>query len=159
MNARYLMVPLTALALTAATACGGKPPLDPALEKAMQARHDGFEQIGDSMKKITDTLKGGGSLDPALVDASHTINGLAPQLKDWFPPGSGPETGRKTAAKPEIWTQPDEFARKREIFVSEATKLAQLADASDAAGFAAQVPKLGQACKGCHEQFRKKDKN
>lgn len=157
MKTPYLLVPAAAIALCAIAACNKQPPLDPALAEAMHTRHEGFEHIGDSMKKIADTLKGGGSLNPDLVDAAHKINELAPQLKDWFPAGSGPETGRKTGAKPEIWTQPDEFALKRETFVTEAAKLSELADANDAAGFAAQVPALGKACKGCHEEFRNKD--
>ena len=138
------------------TACQGGPDLDPALQKAMHDRHEGFEDIGDAMKKIADTLKGGGALNPDLAKAAKKINELAPQTKTWFPAGSGPETGRKTGAKAEIWTQPDLFAEKRDAFIAAADKLATLADANDAAGFAAQVGELGQTCKGCHETFRAK---
>lgn len=140
----------------AVTACGGKP-LDPAVKQAMDARHEGFEAMGDAMKKIADTLKGGGSLNPELAAAANKINETAPQLKDWFPAGSGPESGRKTGAKPEIWQQPEVFAEKREAFVAAAAKLAETAGANDAAAFATQVGELGKTCKGCHEQFRNKD--
>lgn len=154
MKPKHLTMAATALLLAAACRAA---PLDPAIEKAMKTRHEGFEHIGDAMKKIGDTLKSGGSLNPELAKAAKEIDELAPQLKDWFPAGSGPETGRKTGAKPEIWAKPEEFAQKREAFASAAAKLAGLADANDAAGFAAQVPELGKACKGCHEEFRKKD--
>lgn len=139
------------------SACEQKPPISPEVKQAMETRHEGFEKIGDSMKTIADTLKAGGSLDPKLASAANTINELAPQLKDWFPVGSGHETKRKTGAKAEIWLKPDEFAQKREALATEAAKLAAFANANDAAGFAAQVPELGKACKACHEEFRDKD--
>ncbi|WP_051362216.1 c-type cytochrome [Solimonas soli] len=152
----HLSSAAVAMALLFVAACERKPPLAPEIKQAMEARHEGFETIGDSMKKIGDTLKGGGQLDPELAAAAKKINELAPQTKTWFPAGSGPETGRKTGAKAEIWAQPEVFAEKRDAFIAAAARLAQLADANDAAGFATQAGELGQACKGCHDQFREK---
>ncbi|MGH8444522.1 MAG: c-type cytochrome [Solimonas sp.] len=154
---KFLRLSIVAFAasLAVVAACNAAD-FDPALKKAMHDRHEGFEEIGDSMKEIGDTLKGGGSLNPKLAKAARTINELAPQTKVWFPAGSGPETGAKTGAKAEIWQQPEVFAEKRDAFIAAAAKLAQLADANDAAGFATQVGELGQTCKGCHEQFRAK---
>ena len=40
--------------------------------------------------------------------------------------------------------------------MTEAAKLAELADAGDAEGFAAQVKSVGGTCKGCHDDFREK---
>src|SRR3546814_2904784 len=94
------------------------------------------------MKTIAYALKAGKGLPPEVAAAANKINERAPQLKDWFPVGSGPETKRKTRAKAEIWQKPDEFVLKREALATEAGKLAALANANDAAGFAAQVPEL-----------------
>ncbi|NGY06543.1 c-type cytochrome [Solimonas terrae] len=157
MKLKRLPVSLALAAVFVLPACEQKPPISPEVKQAMETRHEGFEKIGDSMKTIADTLKAGGSLNPELASAANTIDDLAPQLKDWFPAGSGHETKRKTGAKAEIWLKPDEFAQKREALVTEAGKLAALANANDAAGFAAQVPELGKACKGCHDEFRDKD--
>ncbi len=144
--------------LAAVAACSKSEPLAPELKQAMEARHEGFEAIGDAMKKIADTLKAGGSLNPELAAAAATIKQHSVELVDWFPAGTGPESGRKTEAKAEIWQQPEVFAEKREAFVAEAAKLAALADANDAEGFAGQVKNLGGTCKGCHDDFRAKDK-
>ncbi len=154
---KHPSLPLAAALLLATYGCNSKPPLDPAIKQAMETRHKGFEQIGDAMKKITDTMKSGGGLDPELAAAAQKIDELAPQLKDWFPAGSGPESGRKTGARPEIWTQPEPFARKREALATAAARLAERATANDAAGFATQVGALGKTCKSCHDDFRKKD--
>jgi len=147
-----------ATSLMFAAACNGAPDVSPEIKKAMHDRHEGFEAIADAMKKISDTLKGGGQLNPELAEAAKKINTLAEQSKTWFPAGSGPETGIKTGAKPEIWTKPAEFAEKHEAFITASAKLAQLAEANDAAGFAGQVGELGKTCKGCHEGFRNKKK-
>jgi cytochrome c556 len=149
-----LPVSIAAVTLLTLAACDKPPPIAPELQQAMETRHEGFEKIGDSMKTIADAMKAGSGLTPEVVAAANTINEFAPQLEGWFPAGSGPETRHKTRAKAEIWQQPEEFARKRETLVSEAAKLAELANANDADGFAAQVPALGEACKGCHEAFR-----
>lgn len=152
---RWQFVSALALASVLA-ACGGGTPTDPAIAKVMEERHEGFETIGDSFKGIMDKLKAGESLDEDMAAAAMTINEYAQKLETWFPEGSGPEAG-KTEAKAEIWQQPEEFAAKRETLVSRAAKLAELAAAGDAAGFAAQAKELGGACKGCHDQFRQKD--
>lgn len=157
MKLQALPVLIAAVALLAVAGCEKKPPISPENKQAMETRHEGFEKIGDSMKTIADAMKAGSGLTPEVAAAANKINELAPQLKDWFPVGSGPETKRKTRAKAEIWQQPDEFTQKRETLVTEAGKLAAFANANDAAGFAAQVPELGKACKGCHEEFRAKE--
>ncbi len=151
----------TALAMGVAglalVACSKGPSLPPEIQQAMDARHEGFEEIGGAFKKINDALKAGGSLDADLAAAARTINARAQQVSGWFPQGSGPESGRKTDARAEIWQQPDAFAQRREAFVTEAGKLAELAAAEDAAGFAEQVRAVGGTCKGCHDDFRAKD--
>ncbi len=152
--ARSLFV--IALAAGALAACSRPADVAPEIAQAMKARHDGFEAIGDAFKRINDALKAGGALDAELAQAADTIARQSTQLVDWFPVGSGSEAG-KTEAKAEIWIQPERFAERRESFVAEAGKLAALAAAGDAEGFAAQVKAVGASCKGCHDNFRAKE--
>ena len=72
----------------------------------------------------------------------------------WFPAGSGPETGIKTAAKPEIWAQPADFKAAHDALVVEAGKLVTVAASGDAAAIGAQLQATGKACGGCHKPFR-----
>ena len=78
-------------------------------------------------------------------------------MPGWFPAGSGPAPGLKTAAKAEIWAQPDKFAAARDAFVAEAAKFQVIAKSGDAAAIRAEVPKLGATCGGCHDHFREKE--
>lgn len=145
---------VTAVCLAFLAGCDNAPPLDPALEQAMETRHEGFETIGESFKTITDTLKAGGSLNPELAESAQTLATLAREIGTWFPPGSGPESGRDTEALPAIWEQPEAFTEARLRLERETTRLAELAQAGDAAAFADQVGRVGESCKNCHDRFR-----
>ena len=82
---------------------------------------------------------------PVHADALAALAKIAPSL---FPAGSGEDTD----ARPEIWENPEDFAAKLAAFESAATGLAAAVAAGDAIGPAAQ--QLGQACKGCHDDYR-----
>lgn len=144
-----------AAAVIAVSACS--KPIDPAIKAVMHERHEGFEAIGDHFKKVADTLKAGGGLDAETGEAARAISAASTKLVDWFPAGSGPETGAKTDAKAAIWENPDDFTAKREDFVTAAAKWAQTVDANDASGFAAQFKDVGATCKACHETYREED--
>ena len=111
----------------------------------MKARHENYEKIGDAMKVIGRELKGD-SPDLAQVrQNADVIATLAPQVKTWFPQGTGPDVG-KTHAKAEIWQKPDDFAAK-------ARGLEQAALAFQTA----TQGNLGKSCKACHDLYREKD--
>jgi len=122
--------------------------------KAAHDRHEKFEEIGEAFKAISDQLKGG-SPDLAAVKAETAkIAGLAPQVKDWFPAGSGPQDGKSTEAKAEIWTKPAEFQQATTRFVDASNALQAVVATGDAAAIGASAKTLGAACKGCHDKFR-----
>jgi cytochrome c556 len=157
MSRRTISLAVLGACVLVTAGCGQKSaPVDPAVQAVLKTRHDGFEAMGDAFKSIMDTLKAGGALDAELTAAAHEIDTHAGQIAEWFPAGTGPESGADTEAKAEIWQQPEVFAEKREKLVMEAAKLAALADAGDAAGFAEQVKAVGGSCKGCHDNFREK---
>lgn len=55
-------------------------------------------------------------------------------------------------AKPEVWSDAKGFDAARQKLLAASTKLAAV---TDAAGLKAALPALGEACKSCHETFRK----
>ena len=78
--------------------------------------------------------------------------------QDWFPAGSGPESGLETAAKPEIWTNNTEFQEWVEALPVEAEKLQDIvANRGEISEIKAQHKALGETCKGCHDSFRVED--
>lgn len=115
--------------------------------------------IGSDAKTISDQLKSGAP-DQAVVQAkAREIDATLKDLPSWFPKGTGPEAGVKTAAKPEIWAQPDEFQKAHETAQAAADKFVQVAQTGDANAEATAFMSLGMSCGGCHKPFRVKQEN
>ena len=64
--------------------------------------------------------------------------------------------GEKSAARPEIWTEPAKFQEAADRLQAETVKLAAAARAKDEAGVKAQWGAVGKACGACHDDFRVK---
>ena len=119
----------------------------------MHDRHEGMEEIGDTMKLVTAELKKD-SPDLAKVrGAAATFARYAPQVKGWYPPGTGPDVG-KTRAKVEIWQKPQDFAAKAAAFERSARAFNAAARGSDIAAIRAAHADLGKNCKACHDPYR-----
>lgn len=62
----------------------------------------------------------------------------------------------KSEAKPEIWDNMDDFKAKMQTFETEAVKLAEAAKTATAVdALKPQFGKVGQACKDCHDKYKK----
>ena len=132
---------------------------DPGVADIIKTRQHKLKDIvGKDAKEISDQLKSG-SLDKAVIqsDASE-IDKTLKDLPTWFPKGSGPEAGIKTAAKPEIWEHPDEFHKAYEDAQAAADNFAKVAETSggDMSAVGPAFMTLGKACGGCHKPFRVK---
>lgn len=134
-------------------------PVDPAKAKAvMHERHEGMEKVGKTMKSLARAVKAD-PLDMAAIKANAaTMDGLAQKSANWFPAGTGPETG-KTGAKPAIWENPKDFAAKVAAWQSAAGKFHKAAASGDAAATKAAFGDLGKSCKSCHDDYRKEMKH
>jgi cytochrome c556 len=120
----------------------------------MHDRHERYEEIGKAFKGIGRELKADSPSVETIRRHSALINLYAPQIPSWFPTGSGPETGRRTRAKAEIWTDNETFRRRAEAFRVEAARFDQIAASGDVAAIRAAQPRLAEACKNCHDRFR-----
>ena len=123
-------------------------------------RHEGFEAMGDAMKGLSTQLRSGAPVPAEMQKHSAAIAKQAPLIKTWFPKGSGPESGVKTDAKAEIWTDTTTFLSLAGNLEVESKKLVAAANAPnfDAAVFTAQLRATGGSCKACHDKFRVDDK-
>jgi cytochrome c556 len=144
---------MSATVLTAAVPVAGAA-IDAA--QVIQARQTNLKLLGKTAKALGGQLGGGAPDRAAVADEAKTIARLAAALPSWFPAGSGPETGLKTAAKAEIWTQPADFKKASDALTAQSAKLAQLAGAGDMAATGAQAKLVSQACGDCHHQFKVK---
>ena len=120
----------------------------------MHDRHERYEDLGDSMKGISRELKGDSPSVPTIQRHAAEIAQFAPQVPSLFPPGTGPETGRRTRAKAEIWSDGQTFRQRADQFAAAATRFNQAAQTGDIAAIRAALPALGDSCKNCHDRFR-----
>jgi cytochrome c556 len=134
---------------------GQSQALDPAA--AIKARKTGYGEIGAAFKSVNDELRKPKPLAIVLTRATATISKTAVRIPNWFPAGSGPELGVKTAAKPDIWKKRAEFDALQRKFVTEAATLDKLAAVGDMKTVAAQAKVVGATCKACHDKFRTKE--
>jgi cytochrome c556 len=125
--------------------------------EVIQVRKQGLKALGAAFKVIRDELKSGNP-DPAKVSAAAgDIASAAHAIPGWFPAGSGPESGLKTDARGEIWSDAAGFLAARQQFekvVGEVVPTFQSAEAKPRWAEAATT--LGETCKGCHEHYRVK---
>ena len=137
---------------SANAAAAGAPPADVA--GFMHDRHERYEELGDAMKAISREMKGG-SPDIAVIrrHADH-IARFSQEAPSMFPRGTGPETGNRTRAKAEIWSDADTFRQRMTAFQTEAARFNQAAQSGDLAAVRAAMPGLADSCKNCHDRFR-----
>lgn len=124
----------------------------------MKARHDGMESMGKDLKTLHRDLD---SDDPNMSEVRSAAADIYKNSKaatNWFPAGTGPEAG-KTAAKPEIWQNPQDFAVKLGTLQHFADQFYKAALADDAGTLKANEDTLSGACKACHDKYRAEDKH
>jgi cytochrome c556 len=117
----------------------------------MKARHDNYEMLGANMKVLLDNFKSDTPDMAAANAAAVNVKAFADAMGDWFPAGTGPDSGIESEAKANIWTDRATFDAAHAKLKDEAAKLAT---ATDAAAFKAQFPATGGSCKNCHDTFR-----
>lgn len=86
----------------------------------------------------------------ALLDATGKM------IPEVISPGTGPESGVKTRARPEIWTDPEKFKQALAGFQAEIPKLNEAAQAGTVDALRGAFSSVLKGCDGCHESFRSK---
>lgn len=137
------------------SACKGATP-DGATQSIAATRQAGFKKIAAANKAIGDELKKDApSLEVVRANAPLLVE-MAPQVRTWFPAGSGPETGEKTEALPAIWSQAPVFDARAQALIDASRALQTAADAGDLAAIRTTSAAVGASCKSCHTDFRAK---
>jgi cytochrome c556 len=148
---------LAALALGIGLTSGAALAQDPAATpggKAVLARQAHYKELNGAFRAANEQLRAETPDKVAIAAGAAKMKALAADLPSWFPKGSGPEAGVKTAAKAEIWTDAEGFDAAATRLQVETTKLSDLAAAGDLDGIKAQVRATDAACKACHDKYR-----
>ena len=148
-SSKYIVAALVGCTLTSTAALAA---VDAA--KIYEARHTKFHAIANAFKAIMETSKSE-KPDTALVASqAKIIEGLAHKIPTWFPAGTGAESGVKTRAKAEIWTDSAGFAAAAKNLETQSIALQSVATKGDIAALQAQVKATGGACGACHTKYR-----
>jgi len=124
----------------------------------IKPRQDKLRDMGGALKAITDELKKPKvDWDNVIIPNTQTIKDRSAYLLNWFPKGSGPESGVKTYALPAIWQKNDDFVKLGKAMQAEAAKFAQVAGTKNPDALRTESTALGKACKACHDNYRSPD--
>lgn len=144
----------TAFCAAALALAGGAAVAAVNAKAVIETREGNFKSMGKAMKAMNEGLRADAPDMSAIASNAAVIRGFAPKIATWFPKGTGPESGVKTEARAEIWTDSAGFAAAARRLEPEITKLEALARAGDVDGARAQFRMVGGACKGCHDKFK-----
>lgn len=123
-------------------------------EDAIKYRRGVFAVMGWNFGALAAMAKGERPHDKdEAARRAATVAFMSRLPAEGFVPGS--DKG-DTKAKPEVWSEMDDFKAKLEKMQAEAAKLADVAKGGDLNALKAQVGETGKACKACHDKFRNK---
>lgn len=116
--------------------------------QAVAARMESMKAIGGAMKTLGGMAKGAVDFDAvaaqAAVDEVAAQSGALPALFE------AQETDPLSEAKPEIWTNWDDFVAKSNALNSAAEAIT----ITDAASIGVAMQAIGGSCKDCHSDYR-----
>jgi cytochrome c556 len=116
-----------------------------------------MKAVGGHMNALVGIVKGETANKADMAALAKGMLALAKISQNVFPKGSD-AMGGDTDAKSEIWDKPDAFKKVNMAFVDHATNLVAAAESGDPKKLGAAVGALGKnACKACHDDFKKKD--
>lgn len=154
MKIRTIIAATLAFGLTSAALAQviGKP------EDQIRWRQSAYQTMAWNMGRIKANVEGNYNKDQ-VVQAANVIQAIATSgMGALFQPNTGSGKGwRETNVKPEFFKpeSKDEIGKIAGAYIKEAKELAAVAASGDAAAVKAQFGKLGEACKACHDKFRK----
>lgn len=141
-----LLVVFLALALALVQAQEEEAPELGYRQRLMKGHGASMGSIGDIMKyKLP-----GGSAHVAVH--ANNISEYATLIPDAFKKDI---SAGKTDAKPEVWQNWDDFVAKANAVNVASTELAAAAAGGDTRAMMPAVKALGDACRGCHNEYRK----
>ncbi len=130
-------------------------------EDQIRWRQSAYQTMAWSMGRIKANVEGTYNKDQ-VIQAANVIQAIATSgMGALYQPDTNTGKGwHETNVKPEFFKpeSKDEIGKLAGAYVKEAKEMATVAAAGDPAAVKAQFGKLGEACKACHDKFRKEIK-
>lgn len=142
-----------------ATAVAGSALAQVKPEDAIKFRQSGYTFMQWNMIKLKGMLvdnPASYNKEQAIAAANLIAATANSGMGALYVPGSDKGKGwKETRVKPELFTDREAVGKVAVAFNKEANELAKVAATGDAAALKAQFGKVGEACKACHDKFRK----
>jgi cytochrome c556 len=141
---------LTVLAGSASAQVIGKT------EDQIRWRQSAYHTMAWSMARIKANVEGTYNKDQ-VIEAANVIQAIVnSKMGALYQAGSDKGKGwKETRLKPEFFTDKETLGKVAQGLGKEGNEMAKVAATGDAAAVKAQFGKLGDACKACHDKFRK----
>jgi cytochrome c556 len=123
-------------------------------QEVIDARRSGFKKMGAALKAIAEQLKSDAPDLARLTAAAQAIDVGVKAQPDWFPVGSGPESGLETDALPHIWKDTPKFTALSSQLATESGHFTAALATQDIATIRTQFKVLADVCSTCHKSFR-----
>lgn len=126
-------------------------------EDQIRWRQSAYHTMAWSMGRIKANVEGTYNKEQ-VVEAANVIQAIAnSKMGALYQPGSDKGKGwKETRLKSEFFGSKD-LGQIAQNFGQQANEMAKVAAGGDAAAVGAQFGKLGEACKACHDKFRKEE--
>jgi cytochrome c556 len=144
---KSLLVAAAALLVVSAHAQVAKP------EDAYKYRASVMTLQGAHMGRINAQLKSGTPHMQVISENVALLDTLNKLFFTAFPEGS--DMVASSRAKPEIWTEPAKFKQYADKLNTEVIRLSAAAKTGDPAATRSAFSSVAQACKACHDDFRR----
>ena len=140
------------------TACGneadtGVTEASPSAE-IVKARQANFRVFGGSMKSLSEQMRSSTPDFVKIREASNNMIAASEGMANWFPEGSGPESGLKTDAKAEIWVDRTDFDTKIAAFNAAQSAFSEAVSTENIVLIQAAFGGVGPSCKACHDKYK-----
>lgn len=148
----FLLAGLVVATVTGSALAQVKP------EDAIAYRQAGYKFMAWNMGRIKMNVEGQYNKDE-VIQAANAIQAIANSgMGKLYLPGTDKGKGfHDTKVKPELFTDKEGVGKVGKAFNEAANEMAKVAVTGDAAAVKAQFGKLGESCKGCHDNYRIKD--
>lgn len=130
----------------------------PKPEDMIKWRQSGYGFMAWNVARIKANVEGQYNKDE-VVQAANAIQAIANSgMGKLYAPGTDKGKGwEETRVKAELFTDKEAVGKVAMAFNKEASEMAKVAAGGDAAAVSAQIGRLIDTCKGCHDKFKRKD--
>ena len=109
-----------------------------------------MKTMGKSFGPIIPVLKGESTDLEAATVAAREMHDAVVKAAEMFPAGTARGEVDGSRAKPEIWSQTEEFSSASQTLIEATAGLVSAGETGDIEAFRAAFQPMGPACGGCH---------